>query len=392
MRKSRLDFNVRIPTLTLVFDRKHTSGGKKVAPVELRVTYCGKQKYLSTGVSVLPSEWDKTNCEVKKRPDAVQLNEIIFTKKSELLQVVMELHKENALDLSRLGEVLKHKSSSECFLDYVEKRISERTAKDGTKRKWTSWLRQMQSWGGIRAFSDINEKKIYAMNDWCHSRGLMQSTISNYNKNLKLFINDAIKDGYIHDNPYQRSGIVIERGDPGVDKFLTDDEVERLSKVKLPTESLTRVRDMFLFQCLTGLAYADMENWHKDWVEKDKEGTCIYTNRRVKNVKPFVFVLLPKALKILDKYGGTPPTMCNVQYNLRLKVVAEAAGIEKRISSHWGRHTAAMVWLNNGIPLEVVSRCLGHSSTNITQKVYAHLEQNTIKNAFKHLKKSDWME
>jgi integrase/recombinase XerD len=392
MRKSRLDFNVRIPTLTLVFDRKHKSNAKNAAPVELRVTYCGKQKYLSTGVSVLPSEWDNTNGEVKRRPDAVQLNEIIFTKKSELLQVVMELHKENALDLSRLGDVLKNKSSHDSFLDFVEQRIRERTAKSGTKRRWTSWLHQMRTWGGIRAFSDINEKNIYAMNDWCHERDLKQTTISTYNKTLKEFINDAVKLGYIHDNPYQRSGIVIERGDPGVDKFLTDDEVERLANVKLPTESLTRVRDMFLFQCLTGLAYADMENWHKDWVEKDSEGTFIYTNRRVKNVKPFVFVLLPKALKILEQYGGTPPTMSNAQYNMRLKIVADAAGIKKRISSHWGRHTAAMVWLNNGIPLEVVSRCLGHSSTNITQKVYAHFEQNTIKNAFKKLKLSDWME
>lgn len=392
MKSASLNFNMRIPLLTLVFDRKHTGSAKKTAPVELRITYLGKQKYLSTGVRVFPSEWDKTNLEVKKRVDAGQLNAMLFNQKSEVLEVVMELYKNNVLDLSKLGEVLKHKESGESFLDFIEQRINERNdVAKGTTRRWRAWLNQMRQWGKIKAFLDVTEQNIYAMSDWCRERGLKQSTICGYHKNLKLFIGDAIKKGYLSENPYVRYGITIERGEPCTDRFLTDNEVERLSKVKLPTESLDKVRDMFLFQCLTGLSYSDMETWHKDWVEVDENGVTVYTNRRIKSVKPFVFVILPKAIRLLDKYEGQPPMMCNVQYNLRLKVVAEAAGIEKPISSHWGRHTAAMVWLNHGIPLEVVSRCLGHSSTNITQKVYAHLESNTIKKAFENFKQSEWM-
>lgn len=376
----------------MVFDRKHTASAKKAAPVELRITYQGKQKYLSTGVRVLPAEWDKTNCEVKRRADAGQLNAMLFNQKSEVLEVVMELYRNNALDLSRLGEALKHKDSGESFLDFIEQRINERNdVAAGTTRRWRAWLNQMRQWGKIRAFLDVTEQNVYAMSDWCRERGLKQSTICGYHKNLKLFIGDAMKKGYLSENPYVRYGITIERGEPCTDRFLTDNEVKRLSEVRLPTESLDKVRDMFLFQCLTGLSYSDMETWHKDWVETDKDGVTVYTNRRVKSVKPFVFVILPKAIRLLDKYGGQPPMMCNVQYNLRLKVVAEAAGIEKPISSHWGRHTAAMVWLNHGIPLEVVSRCLGHSSTNITQKVYAHLESSTIKKAFENFKQSEWM-
>lgn len=392
MKNGSCNFNFRIPLLTLVFDRKHTGTTKKAAPVELRITYLGKQKYLSTGVRVLPSEWDKQNLEVKRRADSAQLNTMLFSFKSEVLEVVMSLYKENALDLSKLKECLKHKDSGESFLDFIEQRIEERNdVAKGTTRRWKAWLTQMRKWGKIKSFSDVTEQNIYALTEYLNSRKLKQSTICGYHKNMKLFIGEAIKRGYMGENPYQRYNITIDRGDPCTDRFLTDNEVERLSKVKLPTESLEKVRDMFLFQCLTGLSYSDMEGWHKDWVETDEKGVTVYTNRRVKSVKPFVFVLPPKAVRILEQYGGQPPMMCNVQYNLRLKVVAEAAGINKPISSHWGRHTAAMVWLNHGIPLEVVSRCLGHSSTNITQKVYAHLEQNTIKKAFENFKQSEWM-
>lgn len=392
MKRTSCNFNKRIPLLTLVFDRKHTGGAKKAAPVELRVTYCGKQKYLSTGVRVLPSEWDKANCEVKRRADAGQLNTMLFNQKSELLEVVMELYKNGSLDLSKVGEVMKHKESGEAFLDFVEQRIGERNdVKPGTARRWRAWLSQMRKWGKIKGFSDVTEQNVYAMSDWCHERGLKQSTICGYHKNLKMFIGEAVRRGYLAENVYQKYGISIERGEPCTERFLTDNEVERLSEVKLPAESLERVRDMFLFQCLTGLSYSDMETWHKDWVETDGDGTTVYTNRRVKSVKPFVFVLLPKAVRLLAKYGGQPPVMSNAQYNLRLKVVAEAAGINKPVSSHCGRHTAAMVWLNHGIPLEVVSRCLGHSSTNITQKVYAHLESKTIKKAFENFRQSEWM-
>lgn len=381
-----------IPTLTLINNRKHTGTAKKPSPVELRVTYCGKQKYLSTGVKVKPSEWDKANEVVKRRSDAVTLNAMLFDFKSKVLSVVMDLHKRNALDLSTLSDVLRHKDSDTSFLDFIEKRIEERSdAKDGTRRKWSAWLNQMKEWGKIKSFSDVTKENIYALSDYLRQRGLKQSTICNYHKSLKLFINDAIKEGLLQENPYQKYGIEISRGEPCQDKFLTDEEVDRLSSAKLPNNLLSEARDLFLFQCLSGLAYKDLSEFHPEWVEKDKDGTVVYTNRRVKTLQPFVIVLLPKAVEILNKYGGRLPYMGCTQYNMRLKIVAEAAGISKPISSHWGRHTAAMVWLNNGIPLEVVSRCLGHSSTSITQKVYAHLESSTIKKAFENFKPSAWM-
>lgn len=382
-----------VPLLTLINNRKHNGTAQKASPVELRITYQGKQKYIATGVKVRPTEWDKANECVKRRADAAQLNEILFNIKSDVLEAVMMMYKDGSLNLSTIGDYLKHRSSKESFLDFIEKRIGERKdVSPGTERRWRAWLRQMRLWGGVRSFDDVTKDNIYALTDYLQGRGLKQSTICGYHKCMKLFIGDAMKDGFLTENPYQRYDIEIGKGEPGMEKFLTNREVELLTEVKLPEGGyIDKARELFLFQCLTGLAYKDLAAFNPKWVEKSTDGIAIYTNRRIKTLVPFVFVLLPKAMKILEKYDGELPIMGNAQYNLRLKVVAEAAGIEKPISSHWGRHTAAMVWLNNGIPLEVVSRCLGHSSTSVTQKVYARLENSTIRKAFEHLNLSDWM-
>lgn len=392
MKKRLSDLTKSVPLLMLINNRKHTGTAKKAAPVELRVTYRGKQKYIATGIKVLPSEWDKANGVVKRRADAAQLNEVLSNIKNEVLEVVMELYKSDKLDLSTLSDYLLHDGKNESFLAFVERVIQERSCdvSDGTAQRWRSWLHEMKRWGGIMSFDDVSKENVDALDKYLHERKLKQGTISNYHKSLKYFITEAIRKDFLTENPYQKYDIEISRGEPCTDRYLTDKEVEDLAKAKMPTESLDKVRDVFLFQCLTGLSYKDVSEFNPDFIEKG-DGVEIYTNRRIKTNMPFVFVLLPRAQRILEKYSFSLPVVSNSQYNLRLKVVAQAAGIDKPISTHWGRHTAAMVWLNHGIPLEVVSRCLGHSSTAITQKVYAHLENASIRKAFENLKQSEWM-
>ena len=96
----------------------------------------------------------------------------------------------------------------------------------------------------------------------------------------------------------------------------------------------------------------------------------------------FMVVLTEKALEILERYGYTLPKISNAQYNLRLKVVVDAAGIDKPIASHWGRRTCGMYLLNHGVRMEVVSKVLGHSSIRTTEQVYARILPNTVIEAF----------
>ena len=101
----------------------------------------------------------------------------------------------------------------------------------------------------------------------------------------------------------------------------------------------------------------------------------------------FTFLILPPAMAVLKRYKNRLPIISNVKYNEYLKVVALMGGIDKPVSSHWARHTGATLLLNDGgLPMEVVSKVLGHSSTKITRQVYAKLLDETVVKAMKKVK------
>ena len=95
--------------------------------------------------------------------------------------------------------------------------------------------------------------------------------------------------------------------------------------------------------------------------------------------------MLKPALDILHKYSGKLPIISNVKYNAYLKVVAQAAGIDKPRTTHWARHTGATLLLNEGVPMQIVSKICGHSSTKMTEQIYAKLLDETVVDAIKKL-------
>ena len=151
------------------------------------------------------------------------------------------------------------------------------------------------------------------------------------------------------------------------------------------TESLEKVKDVFLFQTYTCLSYTDLKNFNTKNIQ-EVNGMKVYTGSRNKTNKPFTVPLLPVALSILDKYNYKLPVISNVKYNEYLKIVAQAANIDKPLSSHWARHTGATLLLNKGIPMQIVSKICGHSSIKITEQIYAKLLDETIVDAIDSIK------
>lgn len=146
----------------------------------------------------------------------------------------------------------------------------------------------------------------------------------------------------------------------------------------MPTKSLERVRDVFVFQTYTCLSYVDLANFDMEKMN-NRDGISIYNGKRGKTGKEFSFLLMKKARAILDKYGGKLPVISNIKYNEYLKVVAQSAKIDKPITSHWARHTGATMLLNEGgVDMEVIARILGHSSTRQTRETYAKLLDCTV--------------
>lgn len=375
-----------LPKITLIYDRYKRASSKRKSSVEVRITYNRKQKYISTGIEVYPKEWKKD--AVIGRTDAKQLNQQLQQFLIDIRCVLMKMEEEGSVDIFAVPEKLKElRNGAITLYDFMEQRMSVRIygkSKDSQVR-YKRFLRLFKEYGKIKNFEDITDNSIIGYDKYLTSKGMKPcSKWSNYHRFLNSFIIDAMEVGLLKRNPYK--WINIDRGkENGLSRYLTLEEFNRIKRVKLPTECLEKVRDVFVFQTYTCLSYADLAEFNADAII-DIKGMKVYTGSREKTDKRFTVPLLPTAIEILKKYNNVLPVISNVKYNQYLKVVAQAAGIEKPISTHWARHTGATILLNAGIPMQVVSKICGHSSTRITESTYAKLLDETVVEAVKKLK------
>lgn len=374
-----------LPTLTYVYDRKKVATVAKMAVVELRISYERKSKYISTGVMLSPKQWK--NGRVTNREDMVELNNTLDLLMQKARKVVNTMIEEGELRMEELPRRIKDSSgmSDVSFLDYCKKRVQVRIygKSEDTKERYERFLKWLKQWGGIVFFSDVTDANIVKMDAALTKTGMKNySKWNNYHRFLNSFILDAIDDGYLKRNPYKWVYIKKDK-DSGLSKYLTLEELHAIENAEMPTVSLERVRDLFVFQSYTCLSYTDLAAFDAKMV---KDG--VYTGYRGKTGVEYSFLLLPAAKRILDKYNGKLPIISNVKYNEYLKLVAQAAKIDKPISTHWARHTGATILLNDGgVDMEIVSHILGHSSTKMTRKIYAKILDKTVVTAMEKAKR-----
>lgn len=373
------------PTISIIYDRYHKASSEVSSTLEIRITYNRKQKYISTGIKLYPKEWGKKG--VIHRLDAEQLNQQLQQSVLDIRQILMDMQKEGKIDIFEVPSRLKKlKGNTIELIDFMVQRSKIRKygkAKD-TQKRYERFIRLFTQYGKIKTFDDITESNVITYDKYLASTGLKPYSIwNNYHRFLNSFIIDAIDAGLLTKNPYK--WINIYKGkETGINKYLTLKEFRKIQKAKLPSHSLERIRDIFVFQTYTCLSYSDLKNFDTEAITTVK-GMKVYTGCREKTSKDFTIPLLPPALKILNKYEGKLPVISNVKYNQYLKVVAQAAGIDKPVSTHWARHTGATLLLNAGIPMQIVSKICGHSSTKITEQVYAKLLDETVVDAVQKL-------
>lgn len=373
---------MKFPSIRFVFDRKHKASKSTKGLVQLEVSYGGRRKWISTGVKLYSDQWDERRMVVNSG-DMLWLNDELERQRRRIVEWAAELVRGGGVfDFDKLECFLHEGEVPENFIDYVAARVEERTdIRESTRRTQRKLVGSLRAFGGIVYFADITRSNIMRYDGWLHSRGYLQPTVHSYHKFLKTYINDAVRAELLEGNPY--GGIKIERGRSGTRKYLTEAEVARISAAQLPTEGLARVRDLFLFQCYTGFAYADLVNFDFSRAV-ERGGRYVVHDTRVKTDEPFYTVLLSPAVDILRRYGFRLPLLANQQYNLQLKVVASAAGLEQRLTSHMGRHTFAVWALNHGVRIESLARMMGHSDIKTTQ-IYARVLDSEVERAFESL-------
>ena len=371
-------------TTKLIFDRRKTASRTREGYVEVRVTIDRITKYISTGVRVYKNEW--ATDRVVNRKDAQALNDrlgIIFEK---VYQAATESVKQGVkLDVESVKQAVwqfvESKSDEPTFVSWCEKQIPLLGISDGTAKHYKPLITKLTEYGKMNKWQDLTVENIANFDAWLHQQTkplsdarrkagakpekLSDSGIYNYHKCLKALLNRALSFGKIDANPYDRLKGKFKRGERENPEYLTEDEMKRFEAVILPQGSeLDVVHDLFIFQMYTGLPYSDMQAFDACDYKYDGEAWK-RVGERIKTGVPYVSQLLPPAVKVLEKYGWEIPRLSNADYNRHLKALGQMAGIKTRLHSHLARHTFATWMLSHDIPIEHVSKMLGH--TNITQ-------------------------
>ena len=371
-------------TTKLIFDRRKTASRTREGYVEVRVTIDRMTKYISTGVRVYKNEW--ATDRVVNRQDAQALNDrlaIIFEK---VCQTANESVKQSVkLDVESVKQAVwqfvESQSDEPTFVSWCEKQIPLLCISDGTAKHYKPLVTKLTQYGKMNKWQDLTVENIANFDAWLHQQTkplsdarrkagtkpekLSDAAVYNYHKCLKALLHRALSFGKIDANPYDRLKGKFKRGERENPEYLTEDEMKRFEAVILPQGSeLDVVHDLFIFQMYTGLPYSDMQAFDASDYKYDGEAWK-RVGERIKTGVPYVSQLLPPAVKVLEKYGWEIPQLSNADYNRHLKALGQMAGIKTRLHSHLARHTFATWMLSHDIPIEHVSKMLGH--TNITQ-------------------------
>ena len=368
------------PTLRFVFDRKKVATKEKKGLVQIEVCSERKRKWIGTGVKVYADQWDDKR-KVSARPDSLDLNMKLDLMMSNILEYVNSLIRRKVpFDFESLDVFLKNSSESDSFIDFIVRRTDERKDRaEGTIKHYRTLVKVLEDFGRINYFHDLTRSNITMFDDYLRSKGIKDTTVYGYHKNMKAYINEAIRFGIISENPYV--GLKINRGKSDKRKYLTYEEMRRMERCRITDPSVNRVRDLFLFQCYTGLAYSDLSKFDFASDVERRGNKFIIADRRVKTNEDYFIVLLSPAMEILRKYDFDLPVISNQKYNDYLKVAASFAKIDKNLTTHCARHTFAVFALNNGVPMEVVSKMLGHTNIKTTQ-IYAKVLNTEVEKGF----------
>ncbi|WP_203294071.1 site-specific integrase [Luteirhabdus pelagi] len=379
------------------------------AKLYARITINSKRTNLSLKYTIPAEDWDSKTSSLKPRsPNAKEVNDYLSEVHSDLYQCYRDLRSENKTVTSEMvklryfGEDGPHKTLEDLFEYHNEN--EEHKISPSTLSHYRTTQKYLRSY----------VKKSYKRNEYLVEQvdhkflvGFETFLKGIYPKDRHVQINNngamkhlqrlrkmiymALSHEWIEKNPFSNFKIKMKKNER---EFLSEGELEKISLYKTKVIRLRIVRDLFLFSCYTGLAYCDLMGLKdKQIVIGIDKKPWIVTSRKKTNNGVRV-PLLPKALAILEKYQGHPnvlegrllPQISNQKLNSYLKEIADACYIEKELTFHMARHTfATTVTLSNGVPIETVSKMLGHTKLATTQ-IYARVLDLKVANDMKILR------
>lgn len=387
-------------TFKVLFYLKRQSEKNGKAPVMGRITINGTVSQFSCKLSVSPKLWDtEGNRAAGKSVEARQINEKLDSIRTNIGKQYQRISDRDSFVTAEkvknawLGFGDEHRLLLQTFDEYLQEFAGKRVGKDrsaGTLREYRTRRDRLASFLQYEyGLSDIPFREL--THDFAEKfivylstvRGLRSATVSQTLKKLHLLVHTAIRKGWISVHPFPDVWVVPQYRER---RFLNEDEIRKIMEVHLPNYKTAVVRDIFVFCCFTGLAYADVKKLTHDDIHTDGNGDMWIIDGRQKTGTQFRVQLLPVARELVERYrrlslpGGTVFPVKSCCSTIRsLRAIARRAGIATDLTTHVARHSfATSVCLSQGVPIETVSKMLGHKNITTTQ-IYAKITNDKIK-------------
>lgn len=361
-----------------------------------RITINGENTNFSSKLNVNPKLWDTKLGKVGgKSKVASELNGLMSDMESSIRQMYFDMSRYETVTAEKLrnafmGIVPENQTLIGLFTEHIEEcraliGISKTPA---TVQKYDRALRRVKEFIKFKyhltdmPLRDVNHKFIVDLETYLRTvSGCNENTTAKFIQTFKAIIIKAKNNGWIIADPFANYRIRIKRVDRG---YLTEKEIATIAEKEFPTKRLEQVRDIFIFSCYTGLAYIDIKELKKEHIQTSFDGNQWIMTHRHKTGTPVNVPLLAIPQELIKKYEGQAkdgllfPVLSNQKMNAYLKEIAVVCGIEKNITFHLARHTfATTVTLSHGVPIESVSKMLGHTNIQTTQ-IYARITNQKI--------------
>lgn len=381
---------MKTKTAILFYAKKSKVNSKGLCTIYTRITVNGRRIEFSTGRLVQPEKWSMAGGKVKGHSaEARSINRHLDILKTKIIDIQMEfIHAKIPFSAKLfkskiLGEEAKQRTLIPIFEDH-NKRIKELVGKEyalGTLERYKTSLKHTKEFLEWKyKVSDIDILKIdhAFITDYefylRSVRNCSNNTAVKYIKNFNKIIKICLANDWIDRNPFSNYKSKIRQ----VERvYLTEVEIQKLMEKEFASERLSLVRDIFLFSCYTGLAYIDVKNLTQSHINIGIDGDKWIFTHRQKTESASKIPILPVTQIIIDKYKDHPkciannallPIFSNQKMNAYLKEIAVICEINKDLTFHIARHTfATTVTLSNGVPIESVSKMLGHKNLRTTQ-------------------------
>ena len=392
----------------LFYPKRNDIDLAKKVPVYMRITVNGRRSELSVHRKVNVSKWNHKAGKLSgTKEEVTNFNNYLDALRNKIYDIQQQLLRSGtkitseAIKNSYLGLGEKQIMLLEIFKNHneeMEMLIGKEYALNTVKKYKTAYKHIKDFLAYKFKLKDIPIEKLnhsFITNFEFYLKSVKNcnhnSTIK-YIKNFKKIVIIALSNGWIDKDPFIKYKVhmkTVER------EFLSKEEIQIMLYKKLHATRLEQVRDIFIFCCYTGLSYSDVKRLTKNNLVRGIDGGMWIKTNRAKTDTLSKIPLLPTALMILDNYKDhievingdvLLPVLSNQKSNAYLKEIADLCGINKNLTTHLARHTfATTITLSNGVPIESVSKMLGHQSLRTTQH-YAKILDSKVSDDMAMLK------